>query len=347
MNTFVLPNPHFTAPGTYIQIPGKAWECVHEDGHAFWEPQRVVRSEQPIRPKAEAKLVSTNLVEDTAQSLLSTVLYEPVKDVFHTQHSTSTNRDIAVEGLVLLAEVGSTMHGVSQDSSADDMDEMGICIEPPKSLIGLNTFEQYEYRTKAVNQRSGAGDIDRCIYSLRKFVDLAAKGNPTVLMPLFADLEAHVRYLEAPGADLRANKDMFITRSAGRKFLGYLHGQRQRYLDPSRQDSKHASRPELIEQFGWDTKTGYHAMRLAIQGRELMRTGRINLPMLEPHREYLLAIRNGEYSKETVTTELDAYVFLLEQSIINSDWPDKPDTERINNWLTTTYLKWWSWKGWT
>lgn len=287
-------------------------------------------------------------------TLAQDVLYEPVKDVFRTQHSTQENREIARNGLILLTEVGSTMHGVSVDSNNDDIDEMGICIEPPQNVIGLAPFEQYEYRTKAVNERSGAGDIDRCIYSLRKWAKLAAAGNPTVLMPLFADHNLHVRYMNEYGQSLRNARDllgpghMFLSKQAGRKFLGYLDGQRQRYLDPSRQDSKHASRPELIEKYGWDTKTGYHAIRLAIQGTELMETGTITLPMANYNRTLLLAVRNGAYSKEKVTEELDHYYIpKLKDKIENSSLPDKPDTERINDWLTDTYTTWWAWKGLT
>lgn len=273
-------------------------------------------------------------------------LYEPVVGVFHTQHSHPDNKRIAEDGLVLLSEIGSTMHGVSASTTDDDIDEMGICIEPPLTILGLSSFEQYEYRSKKINERSGAGDIDRVIYGLKKFVKLAAGGNPTVLMPLFSDRDLHIRYIEGPGVSLRDNRDMFITKQAGRKFMGYLDGQRKRYLDPNRQDSKHASRPELIEQFGWDTKTGYHALRLAIQGEELMEDQTITLPMKDGVRTFLLKVRNGEYSKENVTAMLDeVFIPRLKESIENSTLPDKPDMERINNWLTGSYTAWWRWKG--
>lgn len=244
------------------------------------------------------------------------------------------------------------MHGVSVDSNNDDIDEMGICIEPPQNVIGLAPFEQYEYRTKAVNERSGAGDIDRTIYSLRKWARLAAAGNPTVLMPLFVPAETYadgsgrkglVRFINEYGVDLRRNKDMFITKQAGHKFLGYLDGQRQRYLDPNRQDSKHASRPELIDKFGWDTKTGYHALRLAIQGIQLMRYHEIVLPMrADIHVGFLLSVRNGKYTKEQVTTMLDeVYIPKLKSSIENSTLPEKPDMGRINDWLVKAYQSFW------
>lgn len=289
-----------------------------------------------------------NQPTEEVTSLLTAVqaLHEPVTDIFHTQHSTTPNRDIARKGLILLTEVGSTLHGVSTTGNDDDIDEMGVCIEPPRTVIGLQPFEQYEYRTQPVNHRSHAGDIDRVVYGLRKYTRLAAAGNPTVLMPLFAGADK-VRYQNYYGYLLKQNRHLFLTKQAGRKFLGYLDGQRSRYLDPERSDSTHASRPELIEQFGWDTKTGYHALRLAIQGAQLMSTGEILLPMSDGNRDFLLRVRNGEYSKEQVTRYLDErYIPSLNRAIEFSHLPAEPDYDQINRWLSDIYLKFWNEKRW-
>ena len=49
------------------------------------------------------------------------------------------HRAVAESNAVLLGLVGSTVHGVTVDS-ADDRDEMGICIEPPEYVAGLRRF---------------------------------------------------------------------------------------------------------------------------------------------------------------------------------------------------------------
>lgn len=102
----------------------------------------------------------------------------PRGEIFRTQHSGDRNWEIANYGLILLSEIGSTMHGVSSDDTGDDIDLMGICIEPPVEVLGLGDFEQYEYRDRAVNERSQEGDTDLVVYGLRKWVKLAADGNP-------------------------------------------------------------------------------------------------------------------------------------------------------------------------
>jgi hypothetical protein len=229
---------------------------------------------------------------------------------------------------------------------------MGICIQPPHTVIGLDRFEQYEYRTQPVNHRSGAGDIDRTVYSLRKWAKLAAAGNPTLLLPLFVpegrsstkvDGMRLIRYLSDAGRELQANKHLFLSKQAGRRFLGYLDGQRSRYLDPARQDSKHASRPELIEKYGWDTKTGYHALRLAMQGIELMASGTITLPMPASNREFLLRVRNGEFSKEWVTSALDnTWIPDLKHAIERSALPDHPNCGAIDDLLIDMHWRFWT-----
>lgn len=265
----------------------------------------------------------------------------PFGEVFSTQHSTERNWRIAQSGLILLSEIGSTMHGVSSDDTGDDIDLMGICIEPPSEALGLGDFEQYEYRDRAVNERSREGDTDLVVYGLRKWVRLAASGNPTVIMPLFSDPRFHVKYASGYGHILRHDFPAFMSRQAGHRFLGYLDGQLQRYLDPERVDSKHATRPELVEKYGWDTKTGYHALRLAIQGTQLMSVGRIELPMLDADREFLLEVRHGMHSREWVIDETHRRIDVLKAAIETSHLPEKADRDAISAWMAHFQRDWW------
>ncbi|MFJ5984362.1 DNA polymerase beta superfamily protein [Lentzea sp. NPDC092896] len=168
-------------------------------------------------------------------------------------HSNTEFAAIAKHGTILQTEVGSGVHGLSIDG-AGDRDEMGICLEPPEFVIGLRTFEQYEYRTAAErtgikDARSEPGDLDLVVYSLRKWMRLALQGNPTVITPLFAPDEAIVHITPA-GKELRANADMIVSRQAGHRFIGYLRGQRERMLNGN--VAARVNRPELVEQYGFD-----------------------------------------------------------------------------------------------
>ena len=255
---------------------------------------------------------------------------------FRTPHTTEWHRKIAEDNLILLSQVGSGLHGVATDG--DDRDEMGICIEPPECVIGLKRFEQYEFRTQPVGHRSGAGDLDKTIYSLRKYATLAATGNPTVLMILFAP-ESELVTTHWPGRDLRERRDMFLSKEAGSRFMGYLNRQRARMLGEL---SQRTNRPELVEKHGYDTKFAYHALRLAIQGSELMEYGIITLPMKENDRQYLLNVRNGLIAKKDVLEGLAEINHELICATTHSHLPDHPDYDKINEWLVQTHLDWWS-----
>lgn len=174
--------------------------------------------------------------------------------------------------------VGSGVHGTAVDAQ-DDRDEMGICIEPPEYVCGLEAFDQYIFRTQPEGHRSGPGDVDLTIYSLRKWMRLAVQANPTVLLPLFVS-DGDVIVRTAFGDELRSLAPSILSRRAGERFKGYLQSQRERLLFV--RGGKHTNCPELIEIYGFDTKYAMHVVRLGVQGVELLATGSISLPIREP-----------------------------------------------------------------
>lgn len=260
--------------------------------------------------------------------------------VFRSPHTSQAHQEIANNGLILLVQVGSLLHGTA--TGDDDRDEMGICIPPPEYVIGLKQFEQYEYRTKPMGVRSGRGDLDKTVYSLKKYARLAAGGNPSVLLPLFANGPA-VQYTSWPGHDLRARADLFISKTAGARFLGYLTRQRDRMVGTLAQRT---NRPELVEKYGFDTKFGGHAVRLGIQGVELMKTGRITLPMPEKDRGRVLSVRLGNFSKNAVLSMIEDKRAELRELSVSSELPPVADYEAIDRWLVDVHQKWWRQKRW-
>jgi uncharacterized protein len=247
------------------------------------------------------------------------------------------HRLVAEPNTILLGLVGSSVHGVTVDS-ADDRDEMGICIEPPEYVAGLREFEQWVYRTQPEGARSGPGDIDRTVYSLRKWCRLALAGNPTVMLLLHVP-DHQCTVLEGPGRELRASKHWFASRRAGRAYLGYMQRQRDRMTGERGQ--MRVNRPELIEQYGFDTKYAGHVLRLGYQGIEFLESGRLTLPLREPERTHVLDVRNGRVAFEDVLAEADDLRHRLEDLLQNSQLPERPDYDRVNHFLAEAYLAWW------
>lgn len=250
-------------------------------------------------------------------------------------HSSDAHRLIAEANTVLCGQVGSGLHGVT--TGDDDRDEMGVCIEPPECVIGLQRFDQYIFRTQPEGVRSGRGDLDLVVYSLRKWARLAAAGNPTVLLLLFVP-DQELTIITDVGRDIQRHPERFLSRVAGRKFLGYLNAQRRRLTGDV---SCRTNRPELIERYGFDTKFAYHAIRLGIQGAELMEQGTITLPMPQPYREQLVDLRQGKCTLSDALGWLDEVTALLEYLTVNADLPERPDPAVIDDWLVRTYRRHW------
>jgi predicted nucleotidyltransferase len=245
-------------------------------------------------------------------------------------------RQIAEDGLILRGLVGSTVHGLA-NAGTDDRDEMGVCIEPPEYVIGLRDFEHYVSRTQPEGVPSGPGDLDLTIYGLRKFCRLALKGSPTVLLLFFIDGE-HLLHRTQTGAELQALAPSFLSQRTGHAFLGYLGAQRAGLLG-----DRHATRTrELSGEHGYDTKYAMHALRIGIQGIELLRTGRITLPVPEPDRTRLRAVRSGHVALDDIIVQLDDVTAQLERLIADSELPPQADDARVDRFLATAYQRAWA-----
>ena len=163
------------------------------------------------------------------------------------------DREVALGGEILRTVVGSGVHGIAIEGT-DDHDEMGVFVEPPRYVIGVERpMEHYVFRTQPEGARSGPGDTDLVVYSLRKFLRLAVKGNPTALLPFYAPRH-DVIVLTPLGEELRDLVPAVLSQHAVRRFLGYLDSQRNRLLGVGAR--RHIpNRPELVARHGYDVGT--------------------------------------------------------------------------------------------
>jgi predicted nucleotidyltransferase len=90
-----------------------------------------------------------------------------------------------LESLIHVFVGGSELHG-AKVKDTDDLDIYGVYLEPPELVLGLEKSDFFVWSTAGNERRNGPDDIDVCLYSLRKWAGLAAKGNPTALHFLFA-----------------------------------------------------------------------------------------------------------------------------------------------------------------
>jgi hypothetical protein len=253
------------------------------------------------------------------------------------KHATPEFEEIAARSTILRCLVGSGVHGTAVEGQ-DDRDEMGICVEPPEYVIGLRRFEQYIFRTQPEGARSGPGDLDLVVYSLRKWMRLALDGNPTVLLPLFVGPE-HLVAIDELGEELRSRADRIVSREAGHRFLGYLRAQRDALL--GLRAGAHTNRPELKDLYGFDTKFAMHMVRLGVEGEELLETGRISLPVRESWLPWLRELRQGRKTKEEALDAAAQLEASIERLLATSPLPEHPDRAGADAWLIEAYRRAW------
>lgn len=256
----------------------------------------------------------------------------------------SPTQTIAVKGMMLRTLAGSAIHGTSLGEQSD-RDEMGVCVEPMETVIGLRRFDQYAYRTQPQGVISGPGDLDLTVYGLRKYAALAAQGNPTILALLFTRDE-HTLYANEFGHELRERRGMFLSRQAGARFRGYLESQRRGLMGLRSGGTRNQGRSDIREKYGFDTKFAAHMVRLGLQGVELLNTGEISLPVPEPDRTWLLELRRGEHTKDEalyIAANLEEQIDILMRER-GGALPDEPDWDAINDWLASVHHRYWGWE---
>jgi len=231
---------------------------------------------------------------------------------------------------------GSALHGVKL-SGTDDTDVYGIYIERPWLALGIERMDHFVASTSPQTRRNVAGDVDVMCYSLRRFADLAAKGNPTILHALFTPAGRG----EAEWSAILERREVFLARAHARKYLGYADAQLKRMCG-QRGAGKHGQRPEIIGRFGYDTKAAMHTLRLLYEGIELMRDHWVTLPRPAKERELLLAVRRGEWSEERVIRQANRLMKILQDSAAASSLPNTVDLKLVSKLVGEIYLQHWA-----
>lgn len=138
------------------------------------------------------------------------------------------NLDWLHPNTVYLTLHGSQAYGLANDLS--DVDVKGICI-PPKD-IEYNLFDRFEQAENHPDIESKFGHLknpnnptfESTVFSLRKFMVLAANVNPNIVELLWTDSSDH--FVKDSSMDiLFENRELFISSKAKFTFSGYAHSQ--------------------------------------------------------------------------------------------------------------------------
>jgi hypothetical protein len=86
-----------------------------------------------------------------------------------------------------------------------------------------------------------------------------------------------------------------------------------------------------------------HAARLGYQGIELLETGRLTLPLAEPERSRVMAIRTGERTFDETLAEIDEVERRLADALERTMLPPQPDKVAVDRFLVEAYRRAWGW----
>lgn len=235
---------------------------------------------------------------------------------------------------------GSALHGAKQEGY-DDLDIYGVFVEPPNKILGVDAYEHFVWSTGGNDSKNTAADVDITLYGLRKWANLACKGNPSILHSLFAKNTMNIpdsqdTWFKA----VMSQRQRFLCKTHYKAFLGFASAQMMRMTG---ERSRNVSRPDLVEKYGYDTKFAMHIIRLLVECEELMKSGVITLP--SPEKELLIEIRNGKRTEDWVIREATRRFDICREAEKTSPLPDTIDRNAISKIISEAYrMHWEKWR---
>jgi len=128
--------------------------------------------------------------------------------------------------LLMACVTGSQLYGTNRPDS--DTDIRGICLQPVKSILGLQGFEQYmpegreaECYTK---EAFGIPTDDVTIYGVSKFIQLTLNNNPNIIELLYVP-ESHMLHTTPTWEWLSGHRNQFISTKVIHSLAGYAYSQ--------------------------------------------------------------------------------------------------------------------------
>lgn len=126
--------------------------------------------------------------------------------------------------IILKCHTGSRLYGTSTPSS--DTDYSGIFLPSTEDMMGTENcpMEWTHSRPKGDGERNGPDDVDCKFYSLRRWMNLAAQGQPGQLEMLFLP-SANIQVSTPVYCDLLMHTDIFLSKQSIRPFIGFALSQ--------------------------------------------------------------------------------------------------------------------------
>ncbi len=105
-------------------------------------------------------------------------------------------------------------------------------------------------------------------------------------------------------------------------------------------NNRNQARSVLEEKFGYDVKHAMHLIRLLRSGVDILEHGIV--PVKRPDAEYLLKIRNGEFTYEEIVKESERLTQKVQDISLKSSLPEKADINLAKQIMLEIYSRHWN-----
>lgn len=276
-------------------------------------------------------------------------------------------------------KVVSGSHSYGTNLPTSDLDVRGICIPPKEYYFGLHNFEQHisqqpdetifslnKFFKLAFDCNPNIVELlfvdERHILEIDRFGQMLRDNRHLFLsqraLHTFSGyahsqlqrIKHHFYWLQNPVTERPEQSDdkyirtMNIGEFKRDLFNTALYDEDLKKFNQYQEWKKNRNqkRSELEEKFGYDTKHCAHLFRLLNMGIEILRTGNLTVDRTNIDASFLLDIRRGLYTYETMLEKAEILFEEIKIERDSSKLPVKPDFEKINNLLcniTNDFLK--------
>ena len=197
---------------------------------------------------------------------------------------------------ILRGVVGSQAYGLAHADS--DTDRLAIHVAATRDVLGLSARD-------AISETIHTTNPDFTSHELGKFCTLALRANPTLLELLYL---TEYETSTPAGQLLVDNHNAFLsTRTVRASYGGYAHSEAERIKRlHAHVDTEEAKHPDRI------AKRARHALRVTIQGLDLLTTGTLTLDMSD-HRDAIFA------AGDMAVRDPDEFATYIEKQIATLD----------------------------
>lgn len=163
-------------------------------------------------------------------------------------------RAVVEQNTIFLVQSGSHAYGLSTPES--DLDYKGFFYPSPDYVYGFQTCEQKNAGWNDFSDPASGlipqleGEVDACVYDVRKYIQLALDNNPNILEMLYQSESTHIICDSYVKDNILSNRDLFLSKKVRYSLAGYAYAQirkieqhRKWLLDPP-------TAPPKLEDFG-------------------------------------------------------------------------------------------------